>query len=416
LSSTGYRALARGDLHAAAGLLGRAAALLPDEDPSRPRLLLHAGEALFEQGEFSEAGAKLGGAADAAAAIGDRGLETTARMSRRQLRYATEGGGTDEQVEEELEAAIATLEEIGDQDGLARACRFLADVRWAGCRYGAAEEAALRTIEHARLAGDRVMELRILPALAALALWGPMTAPHALALCEGVLEEAAGDRRAEALTLRAMAHLEAMLGRFDQARERYRRSRATLEELGWTFQAALTSINSGAVEVLAGDLSAAEAELRTDFLTLERMGERNFISTTAGFLADVLYQLGRYAEAQQLSSISEEVAALDDVSSQSLWRCVRAKVMAREGRLDEAEALARDGVSIIGGSDDPNSRGNALMDLAEVLRLAGKRDEAVAAAKESAELFAQKGNVVSAGRARAVLGELTGPGLPTPRR
>jgi tetratricopeptide (TPR) repeat protein len=258
------------------------------------------------------------------------------------------------------------------------------------------------------------MEVRILPALAALALWGPMKARHALALCEGVLEEAAGDRRAEALTLRAIAHLEAMLGRFDQARERYRRSRATLEELGWTFQAALTSINSGAVEVLAGDLAAAETELRTDFMTLERMGERNFISTTAGFLADVLYQLGRYADAQELSSLSEEVAAPDDVSSQALWRCVRAKVMAREGRFDEAAALARDGVSIIGRSDDPNSQGNALMDLAEVLRLAGKGHEALAAAKRAAELFAQKGNVISAGRAQALLGELTGPGLSTP--
>ena len=208
-----------------------------------------------------------------------------------------------------------------------------------------------------------------------------------------------------------MAHLEAMLGRFDQARERYRRSRAILEELGWTLQAALTSINSGAVEMLAGDLSAAEHELRNDFLTLERMGERNFISTTAGFLADVLYQLGRYEEAQELSTISEEVAAPEDVSSQSLWRCVRAKVIAREGRLDEAEALARDGVSIIGGSDDPNSHGNALMDLAEVLGLAGKREEAVAAAKGAAELFAQKGNLVSAARARAVLDELIQSGL-----
>jgi len=411
LSFAGDRALARGDLHAAASLLGRAAVLLEDDDPSRPRLLLHAGEALFEGGEFSDAGAKLAEAANAAAATGDRGLETTARMSRRQLRYATEGGASDERVGEELEATIATLEEIGDHEGLARAWRFLADVRWAGCRYGAAEEAAMRTIEHARLAGDHVMEVRILPALAALALWGPMTAPDALALSEEVLEEAAGDMRAEALTLRAMAHLEAMLGRFDQARERYRRSRAILEELGWTLQAALTSINSGAVEMLAGDLSAAEHELRNDFLTLERMGERNFISTTAGFLADVLYQLGRYEEAQELSTISEEVAAPEDVSSQSLWRCVRAKVIAREGRLDEAEALARDGVSIIGGSDDPNSHGNALMDLAEVLGLAGKREEAVAAAKGAAELFAQKGNLVSAARARAVLDELIQSGL-----
>ena len=44
--------------------------------------------------------------------------------------------------------------------------------------------------------------------------------------------------------------------------------------------------------MLAGDLEAAEAELRRDFDALERMGETNYISTTAAFLAEVLYRQG----------------------------------------------------------------------------------------------------------------------------
>src|SRR5207249_10458128 len=53
LSSAGRRALARGDMPAAASLLQRAAALLTSEDGERAKLLLEAGEALTELGEFA---------------------------------------------------------------------------------------------------------------------------------------------------------------------------------------------------------------------------------------------------------------------------------------------------------------------------------------------------------------------------
>ena len=55
----------------------------------------------------------------------------------------------------------------------------------------------------------------------------------------------------------------------------YRKSRASLEELGWAFLAAQTSFDSGPVEMLNGDLEAAEREPRSDYESLERMGETN---------------------------------------------------------------------------------------------------------------------------------------------
>src|SRR5206468_2304300 len=54
----------------------------------------------------------------------------------------------------------------------------------------------------------------------------------------------------------------------------------------------------------------------------------------------------------------------------------------------------------------PSSRGDARRDLAEVLRLAGRTQEAADAARSALSLYEQKGNVVMAGRARAVLDEL----------
>ena len=130
-----------------------------------------------------------------------------------------------------------------------------------------------------------------MPALATCAQLGPTPVPEAIAIVRRVLAALDGDRKSEAYTLRALANLEAMRGNFDEARSLYRRSRATLDDLGWRFDAALTSaVASGAVELIAGDAAAAEAELRRDHEVLAAMGERNYISTTAAFLAEALYR------------------------------------------------------------------------------------------------------------------------------
>ena len=106
-----------------------------------------------------------------------------------------------------------------------------------------------------------------------------------------------------------------MRGDFDRARLLYHRSRAVLEEFGYHLLPALTSLDSSAIEVLAGDLAAAESELRTDYGRLDKMGERNYISTTVGLLADVLYRQGRYDESAEFAAICEGLASGGDVAS-----------------------------------------------------------------------------------------------------
>ena len=184
-----------------------------------------------------------------------------------------------------------------------------------------------------------------------------------------------------------------------------------LEELGWTFLAAQTSFDSGPVEMLAGDLATAESELRRDYETLERMGETNYISTTSALLAEVLYRRGDLDGADGFTRVSEELAARDDVSSQFRWRGVKGKILASRGRFEEGETLVRKAVELIGGSDDINSQGEALMDLVDVLRLAGRPAEAAEAAREALSLFEAKGNIVSAAVARATVQELESLGV-----
>ena len=111
------------------------------------------------------------------------------------------------------------------------------------------------------------------------------------------------------------------------------------------------------VELIAGDALAAEAELRRDHEALAAMGERNYISTTAAFLAEALYRQGRDEEALRMTEESEQIADADDVATQYLWRSVRAKLLARQGQFDAAETMGREAIAIIATAQDPGFAG-----------------------------------------------------------
>ena len=406
LSSAGRRALARGDMPAAANLLQRAAALLDEQDPARALLLLDAGEAAVDVGELERAESMLTEAVDRALSAGENGAARAAALALLQLRYTTDAHGVQESIGRQesmvelVEREIPELEAMGDDRALVRAFRLLCQVHAMGGRYGDAAVAAERTIRHATAAGDEVTARRFLGLLPQCALYGPMPVPEAIATCEEVLARAEDDPKASALTELMIGHLEAMRGDFDRARLLYRRSRASLEEFGYLLMAALTSLDSSVIEVLAGDLAAAESELRADYRRLEEMGERNYISTTAGLLGDVLYRQGRYDESAEFAGACEQLASPDDVASQFHWRCVRGKLRAWQGAIGEAEALLSAATALIETSDQLDLQGNGLLDFAEVRELAGAPAEAAALCERAAGLFERKGNVVSALRAR----------------
>ncbi len=80
LAAAGRRALGREDATAAANLLSRAGALLPEESPIRLGLLPDLGEALHEVGRMADADAVLREAIDAGAASGDLLLRARAMI------------------------------------------------------------------------------------------------------------------------------------------------------------------------------------------------------------------------------------------------------------------------------------------------------------------------------------------------
>jgi hypothetical protein len=66
--------------------------------------------------------------------------------------------------------------------------------------------------------------------------------------------------------------------------------------------------------------------------------------------------------------------------------------------------VAREAVALAGTTDALNLHGDALMALAEVLRIVGRSDQATEAAQQALDCYARKGNVVSAQQAESLLG------------
>jgi class 3 adenylate cyclase/tetratricopeptide (TPR) repeat protein len=407
LAGAGQRAFARGDMHAAAGLLRRAVGLMPELDADRLALLPDLGEALMDLGEFAEADRVLAGAVAAAQATGDHRLAAEAQLGRLLVQLYGEEGEWGGRALREAERAVRIFELVGDQVGLAKAWRIIGSVHATALEYGPATAAVERAVACARLAGDTRQERRNLGALTMACVFGPMPVPEAIERCREIEAASGGDHRTEGLALCAAAQLEAMRGSFDEARALYVRARAVLTDVGGSMLGASTALDSSTVEMLAGDHVAAERDLRRDAELLEAMGERYLLSTMEGVRAQALIALGRHGDAADACARAEAAAAEDDVESQVLVRSVRAELHLHEGRFAEAATAAAEADALLRGAEAPNIVADLAVVRARIAAAGGDRETAGRELARAARLYRDKGNVVAEGRTaevRAVLG------------
>jgi hypothetical protein len=157
----------------------------------------------------------------------------------------------------------------------------------------------------------------------------------------------------------------------------------------------------------AQDWVRGEEVLRESYEMLERMGMKMLLSTVAAHLGEAVLPQGRIDEAERRSVESEELGASDDLYNEMAWRRLRAKVLAAQGDLVGARALARQAVDSAAGVGFLDDVALTWLDLSRILAAAGD-PEARAAATQALGLFERKGNLVGAGWAREALGE-TGP-------
>jgi predicted ATPase/class 3 adenylate cyclase len=403
LAAAGRRAFERGDMNAASRLLLRATALMPPLDLERLRLFPDLGEALLQIGEVAQAESLLDDAIATAEVAEAPALAANAEVVRVLVRRLSGAEANwNEQAMAAASSAIAVCEQAADDIGLARAWRMIASVHGSACRFADAASALERALEHAARAGDVRQGRRSSTPYAMVMAFGPTPVPAAIARYEEISALVAGDRQAEAGVLCSFGEIRALAGEFEPARELMRTSRALLEELELKVDATMISLQAAHVEFLADDAAAAEAELRQGYEVLDRLGDRYFLPTFAGLLARALLLQGRLDEAAELTDLAEERARLDDVDAQALWRCARARLLARAGQHDAAEELALEAVDLLASTDAILFQVWVLSDLIEVQQVAGRFSEAAATAEAALALAEAKESPVLIARLQAL--------------
>jgi len=415
LTSAGQRAFQRGDMPATANLLGRAASLPRSNGQADFAALPELGYALFEIGEVEEASALLADGRARAHAAGERHVEWRIAITRARVEMYRAPEGMDlDGLAVETETAIEILGELGDEAGLARAWMVLSDLHWSDGRLRDTSDAATRAAEHARRSNNRREVGWALGQNALCAIHGPMPVAEGLSWIERLLRSEPENRTLDANLSGFVTVLEAMTGRFAEARRHIEDTRALARDLGLMWQAAVQELLSGYVELLAGDPVAAERDMRTAERAFREIGEGWFLSTVAVDLPRAVYEQGRYDDAFALLAAIDEAPAPTDREWQIKRTGIPARLLARRGELDQALKLAREGVALAADSEFVVLHADVLLDLAEVLRLAGRAEEASAAAAEAVSLYERKGNVASARRARDLLAGLPAGTTPKP--
>ena len=374
----------------------------PDQ---RAAVLIDLGLALREAGRLEDADRTFAGASDARL----QRVRCRAALERSSLRAFVDPGVAADELLRVAHESIGVFERSGDELGIARAWRHVAEIEWLRCHCVEVEEAVGRGLVHAERTGERREISSLLALVAPAALVGPRPVDDAIEVCHGVLARPDVSAAVEAAVNLVLSVLEAMRCGFDEARGLYGAATATLEDLGLTTGLSTLRMYAAMVELLAQEHESAERVLRRGYDELAVIGHSAYLSTTAAFLAKPLYELGRYDEAAAMTQASADAASRDDIASQSMWRSTRAKLRARAGDA-AAEELAREAIALLEDTDLVNTRADAFADLAETMRLLEREDEAEAAAARALELYDAKGNLASAAAMRETLEAATGGG------
>ena len=392
---------------AAITLLEQAASLLPLNDPTRGRILVELAESLYDLGEMERADLALGEAIEVCTSGGDIALAQHARLRRASQRFNT---GIEPPSPEELLAeagrSIDVSEQHQDDRALAYAFRVMGGAYWALGRMEAALEVSERALQHAQRVGEAKLVDDCTSYVFQTIMLGPTPLSEVLTRAEGLCQILSAYRifawdceiyRAWALSL---------LGRFGDARAALAKVEDLVKNFESTRETAGVSWIIGIVAWCEGD-QLAEAKLREAFDSWDRRGEKRNAATTATELARVLYDQARYDEVQALTERAQEMLIMDDLEVQIPLLGLQARLLARRGAFEDADALVEDARRMAEATDFLNLQGDAAMDAAEVARLAGNTEESTAAASDALTCYERKGSVVPANRARIFIGTLT---------
>jgi hypothetical protein len=340
---------------------------------------------------------------EAIARAPDPRLQARAQVEREFVRLETDTSTGTERSRRVADLVLPVFQHDADEHGESRVWSLHAYVAWVAGEVGSADAAWCNAADSARRAGDERELFDVIGWRAMAAVAGPTPVDEAIDRCEGFRDLVSGSPVAVAWTFHALAVLHAMRGEFELAAKLVASANDTLYELG-----SLTSSvahQEAMVRLLAGQPELAEQPLRAGVKRLASMGDGGLLATTNAMLAQAVYAQGRLQEAAQLCAAAS--GATDDIVTQVIWRGVQAKILARDGHCEEAMALAREAVTLVEPTDLLSHHGDAMLDLAEVLRTCRcGGDECLGAAKTGLALYESKGNTAAAARARSLVRKL----------
>jgi tetratricopeptide (TPR) repeat protein len=199
-----------------------------------------------------------------------------------------------------------------------------------------------------------------------------------------------------------------MQDRREEGRALLAASRRTIQEFSMGALGPLVELSSAwRLETLLDDHHAAERTTRAVAERAREVADNWYYVLASVDLARVLCERGDPQQCLRVLDESERHPSPPDIEILVKRPAARALALARIGQLEDAQLLARDAVAHARGTRFVCVEADALLVLAEVLRLEGRSAEAVAALEEALALYERKGNVVSATKARVMLAELT---------
>ena len=404
LGDAGVRASKRGDVPAAMALLRRATALPSPSDAAAAELQTELGVALRAGGYVEESHLLLQPAVELARASGDRRVELRAQMEDAFARM-TLFAETGDTLLEIARGAIPVFEAANDDRSVGRALMLAGWVEGGHRgRHRLRLKAAERALVHYRRSKWPVTSP--VGEIANAVYCGPTHVSLAIERCEELMRRENLDRNGLANVEVYLGGLVAQTGRFDAGRVLIASGRATYDDLGQGASAATyTAMILGDVELMAGEVAAARETFDWVCHELERRRAFSHLASAAGDLAETLYLLGDMRGASDWVEVARRHSAADDVDAIVLWMPVGAKLLAQQGALNDAVALAREAIALAETGDALNRHAKAVCDLGEVLVLAGRSDEALGAYSAAVQLYEAKGNLVGLAVARSLMNE-----------
>ena len=336
LASAGRRAFDRGDVPAAVTLLGRAAALLPEDHPERIRLLPEHGEALLMTGRFEEAERCSRRRSPERRSLPPRPpARPLVRLLVRLRTGDAEGWQRGRRSSERSRRRSRCSRRKGDEAGLAMAWRLLAWSAGTACRFGGRGRRRRARPSSTRSAPATCARSAVpRPRMQAPRLLGPTNVDEAITAARrrSSRRPATGSRkgtssRSSAVSTRCRARSTTPGPRHSRPRhcfeelglERRRRPASTSRRGGWRCSRArrIGRTCHSAMRTTRSTRSARSTSSRR----LPGCSRRRSSSER------------RWTRPRRSASAAASSRPTADVETQALWRCVRGRMLARRRRL-----------------------------------------------------------------------------------